>query len=44
MAKMSMDKRHAIEAFAGVFDNTSRKPIEHNTVDMGIFDIAVDCW
>ncbi len=39
-----MDTRHAIEAFEGVFDNTSRKPIEHNAVDMSIFAIAVDCW
>ena len=44
MAKMPVGTRHAIEGFAGVFKNTSRIPIEHNTVDMGIFVIAVDCW
>jgi len=44
MAKMPVGTRHAIEGFAGVFDNTSRILIEHNAVNMGIFVIAVDYW
>ena len=44
MAKMPVGTRHAIEGFAGLFDNTSRIPIKHNEVNMGIFGIAVDCW
>ena len=44
MSKIPVGTRHAIEGFAGVFiNNTSRIPIEHNEVDMGIFIIAVDC-